>query len=94
MQRFYQQVRDSNGNPVSGVSALVTDSATGNASTLYAASDPLQTPVTPLASNTVVSGSDGWIAFAAVNGQYQIAFSGGGITPFTFNHYTLTDKTV
>lgn len=89
MQRFYHIVRDANGNPASGVSAVVTDSATGLASTIYAASDPLLTPVTPLPSNTLVTSADGMVAFAAANSQYQIAFSGGGITPYTFNQYTI-----
>lgn len=93
MQRFYRLVRDLNGNPASGVSAIVTDSVTGLAATLYAASDPLEDPVAPLGSNIVVSAADGWIAFAAANGRYQVAFSGGGIIPFTLNHLTMSDVT-
>ncbi len=94
MQRFYWKCIDLNGNPARGVSAVVTDSGTGAASTIYAASDPLQTPTVALASNTIVTTADGMVAFTAVNGQYNITMSGGGITPLTLNRWTLSDVTV
>lgn len=79
MQRFYETIRDSFGNPAAGVAVSVYDSGTSTLATLYAAGTSTDSPST-VTTNPVVSGSDGVVSFAVNDGDYDLVFSGSSIT--------------
>ena len=76
-QRFYHTVRDLQGNVVTGASCTVYNAGTGTLATIYNASS---TDADPQAlSNPFVTGSDGILAFFALDGQYDVRIDGGSI---------------
>lgn len=93
MQRFYDVVLDQFGNPANGVLVTVYDAGTTTPATLYRDSDNLLDPVNVI-GNPFTTSASGIVAFAAVNGQYTINYSGSSITPRTFTWVTFTDGSV
>lgn len=88
MQRWYRQITDRNGNPVSGAQILVYTAGTSSLATLY---DPSEQAVDPVGviGNPIITAADGWAAFAAPNGQYAIRQEGNLI--HTDWYVTLSD---
>ena len=78
MQRYYDTILDTNGNPADGVQVLVTDSNTGASVTLYSANEDALDPTTTI-SNPIVTGATGLVAFAVPNGVYNVSVSGSNI---------------
>jgi len=76
-QRFYHEVRDLNGNAVSGATCKVYNAGTNTLATIYDASSPDSSPQGT--SNPIVTQADGVVAFFALDGQYDLQISGGGI---------------
>ena len=92
MQRYLRVVTDANGNPASGVSALVIDATTGNPASIYSATDNLLDSTVAI-SNPIVTSANGQVAFAAVNGRYTVNFSGGGVANFSDPWVSMIDGT-
>lgn len=90
MQRWYRQITDRNGNPVSGAQILVYTAGTSSLATLYDPSEQALDPVGTI-GNPIITGADGWAAFAAPNGQYAIRQEGNLI--HTDWYITLSDNT-
>lgn len=80
-QRFYHEVRDLNGNAVAGATCKVYNAGTDTLATIYDASSPDSSPQG--ASNPIVTQADGVVAFFALDGQYDLQISGGGIASAT-----------
>lgn len=91
MQRHYEVIRDGFGNPIAGVSLTVYDTGTTTKTALYPASNTADNPST-VTTNPVVSGSDGVLAFAINDGDYDLSYSGGGITPYTIYRKNFFDS--
>ena len=81
MQRYYDVVRDQFGNPAPGVSVTVYLTGTTTLASIYLASSSSDSPSTTI-SNPIVTGSDGAVAFAANDGDYDIYYNGSSITPY------------
>ena len=92
MQRYYDVVRDQFGNPAPGVSVTVYLTGTTTLASIYLASSSSDSPSTTI-SNPIVTGSDGAVAFAANDGDYDIYYNGSSITPFWRYRYNLFDST-
>lgn len=95
MQRFYEIVRDINGNPAASVSFTVYLAGTSNLATLYV-DNGADVPSTIL-SNPIVTGSDGRVAFAANDGDYDFVLTGSNFTPlyrYRVNFFDGTTATV
>lgn len=92
MQRYYDVVRDQFGNPAPGVSVTVYLTGTATLASIYLASSTSDSPSTVI-SNPIVTGSDGAVAFAANDGDYDIYYNGTNITPFWRYRYNLFDST-
>lgn len=85
MQRYYEVVRDGFGNLASGCSATVYLTGTATLATLYAASDAADAATTSIA-NPIVTTSNGQVAFATADGDYDIVITGSNL-PATLYRY-------
>lgn len=74
MQRYDNVVQDASGNTITGARVLVTIKATGASAVIY--SDEGVTPIT----NPMITSNDGQFSFYAVDGDYVITATYGGIT--------------
>lgn len=91
MQRFYEALKDANGNPAYGVSAYVYNSQTGALATLYSDSENQLTPVGVI-SNPIVTDATGEVKFAVPNGYYTIKYSGGNTQARNRTFVSLSDQ--
>jgi hypothetical protein len=86
MQRYYEIVRDSFGNLAAGCTVEVFPAgSTASYSTIFPASYNGDTPTTAMA-NPFTTSSDGQVAFAAEDGDYDIKISGSNL-PATLWRY-------
>lgn len=91
MQRYYDVVRDSFGNPAAGVSVTVYLTGTTTLATIYV--DTGSDNPTTQKANPIVTGSDGSVSFAANDGDYDLYYYGTNITPFWKYRLNLFDST-
>lgn len=88
MQRYFNNVTNRTGDVLPGAAVTVTVTATGALATIY--SDDGITP----ASNPITSDSNGFFAFYAADGEYDLTFNGAGFGPFTISGILLADVAV
>lgn len=91
MQRYYDIVRDEFGNPAAGVTVSVYAAGTVNLATIYV--DTGNDNPTTVKSNPILTGSDGVVAFAANDGDYDLYYYGSDITPYWKYRVNLFDST-
>lgn len=91
MQRYYDVARDEFGNPADGVSVSVYGAGTGILATIYSATQATDTPTTVI-TNPIVTSSDGVVAFAAPDADYDLYYTGTNITPFWRYRVNLFDS--
>lgn len=93
MQRFYEALKDANGNPAYGVSAYVYNAQTGALATIYSDSQNLLNP-TGVIANPIVTDASGEVKFAVPNGYYTIRYTGGNIAARNRTFVSLADQSV
>jgi|SRR5882672_2386460 len=84
MQKYFNNVVDQLGDALFKASVIVS-SASG-AITIYS-----DNGVTPIAGNSLQTDANGFFAFYAANGRYNISVSGSGITSYAINDVLLYD---
>lgn len=78
---------NNSGEPAPSATVAVYAKGTSSLSLIYSANSATQPQANPF-----TAGTDGYAAFYAANGRYDISFSGGGIaTPWSLGDVVLYD---
>lgn len=90
MQRYFGVVQDQTGRPVEGASVTVYTTGVSNPlPVVHQAAGSRTTPA--IQSNPMVTDSNGEFSFAAPDGSYDIAITGGGVSSKTLPNVILYD---